>query len=60
MSNKKIIGTIAVVIGILYLMIAFVKLDLNAAHWEEGVRFCYCTFSVISSMIIIMFNQLNK
>ena len=52
-NNKPLIGIILTMI-ITYLMVSFIKWDLNAKHWDVPIRGMFATLSPIFSVLIYL------
>jgi hypothetical protein len=50
----KFILTPAITFAIMYLFIAFIKMDFNAFEWGEDIRVSYVVISTILSIVAIV------
>ena len=54
MKNTYFILIPAITFAIIYLFIAFIKMDFNASEWSEFIRLSYVFFSTILSIVAIV------
>lgn len=46
--------------AIMYLIFAFVQMEINAVKWEEKTRYLYIILGFIASIVCLMLEDVNK
>jgi len=59
MKDKALIGALATMV-VLYLLISFAAWDINAKHWDMGVRAMYAMFSPMFAGLVYSGIRLDK